>query len=89
VTITSFGATRQANGAVQVAWATASEAHSTYFEVQRSLDGSTFATVVKVAAHGTTMQAHIYASFDPLALVVKLYYRVLQVDTVANTTFRQ
>jgi hypothetical protein len=89
VTITSFGATRQANGAVQVAWATASEAHSTYFEGQRSLDGSTFATVVKVAAHGTTMQAHIYASFDPLALVVKLYYRVLQVDTVANTTFRQ
>jgi hypothetical protein len=81
VTLTSFGATRQASGTVQVAWATASEAHSAYFEVQRSLDGSTFATVAKVAAHGTTTQAHTYTSLDQAAPAAKLYYRLRQVDT--------
>jgi hypothetical protein len=81
VVLTSFGATRQASGAVQVAWATASEKHSAHFEVQRSLDGSTFTTITKVSAQGTTIQAHTYAILDQAALAAKLYYRLHQVDT--------
>ena len=87
VTLTSFGATRQASGAVQVAWATASEKHSAYFEVQRSLNGSTFAVVDKIAAHGTTTQAHTYASLDQAAPATKLYYRLHQVDTDGKDYF--
>ena len=87
VTLTNFEATRQTSGPVQVRWATASEQHSAYFEVQRSLDGSTFATVAKVAANGTTTQAHTYTSLDQSAPVVKLYYRLRQVDTGGPETF--
>jgi len=87
VTLTSFGATRQASGAVQVAWATASEKHSAYFEVQRSLNGSTFTTIAKVAAQGTTTQAHTYASLDQVAPAAKLYYRLHQVDTDGKAYF--
>jgi hypothetical protein len=87
VTLTSFGATRQVSGAVQVAWATASEKHSAYFEVQRSLDGSTFATIANVAAQGTTTQAHTYASLDQAAPAAKLYYRLRQVDTDGKAYF--
>jgi hypothetical protein len=87
VVLTSFGATRQVSGAVQVAWATASEKHSAYFEVQRSLDGSTFTTIAKVAAQGTTTQAHSYASLDQAAPAAKLYYRLHQVDTDGKAYF--
>jgi hypothetical protein len=87
VTLTSFGATRQVSGAVQVAWATASEKHSAYFEVQRSLDGSTFTTIANVAAQGTTTQAHTYTSLDQAAPAAKLYYRLYQVDTDGKAYF--
>jgi hypothetical protein len=87
VTLISFGATRQASGAVQVAWATASEKHSAYFEVQRSLDGNAFTTIAKVAAQGTTAQAHTYASLDQAAPAAKLYYRLHQVDIDGKASF--
>jgi hypothetical protein len=87
VVLTSFGAARQADGTVQVRWATASEQHSAYFEVQRSLDGSTFAVVDKVAAKGTTTQVHSYTSLDQAAPAAKLYYRLRQVDTDATGSF--
>ena len=87
VVLTSFGAVRQASGAVQVSWATASEQHSAYFEVQRSADGSTFATTATVTAQGTTTQAHPYVSLDAIALAGQLYYRLRQVDTDGTSTF--
>ncbi|MGI4866473.1 MAG: T9SS type A sorting domain-containing protein [Janthinobacterium lividum] len=87
VTLTSFSATRQASGAVQVRWATASEQHSAYFEVQRSLDGNTFIIVDKVAAAGTTTQSHTYASLDTQAPAGQLYYRLRQVDIDGIETF--
>ncbi|MGI4736003.1 MAG: T9SS type A sorting domain-containing protein [Janthinobacterium lividum] len=87
VTLTSFGALRLPGGAVQVNWATASEQHSAYFEVQRSLDGSTFTTVDKVLASGTTTQTHAYTSRDQVAPASKLHYRLRQVDTDGTETF--
>ncbi|MGI4862279.1 MAG: beta strand repeat-containing protein [Janthinobacterium lividum] len=79
VSLTKFTAARAAAG-VQVAWATASEKNSDYFVVERSLDGSTFSSVTKVAAHGTTTQSHTYASLDGMAPAALLYYRLRQVD---------
>ncbi|RZK32076.1 MAG: T9SS type A sorting domain-containing protein, partial [Hymenobacter sp.] len=87
VTLTSFGAARQASGAVQVRWATASEQRSAYFEVQRSLDGQAFMSVERVAAQGTTTQAHTYASLDQMAPAGQLYYRLRQADTDGTSTF--
>ncbi|MFD1874630.1 T9SS type A sorting domain-containing protein [Hymenobacter bucti] len=87
VTLVSFGVVRQASGQVQVAWATASEQRSAYFEVQRSLDGQVFATLEKVAANGTTTQAHHYASLDKTAPAGQLYYRLRQLDTDGTATY--
>ncbi|HET9504577.1 MAG TPA: T9SS type A sorting domain-containing protein [Hymenobacter sp.] len=87
VVLTSFGAVRQADGAVQVAWATASEKRSAYFEVQRSLDGTIYATIEKQAAQGTTTQAHLYTSLDQTAPACRLYYRLRQVDTDGTENF--
>jgi hypothetical protein len=87
VTLINFGAVRQAGGTVRLAWATASEQHSAYFEVQRSLDGRTFATIDKVAAQGTTNQAHTYTSLDVTAPAATLYYRLHQVDVDGRESF--
>lgn len=86
VQLTSFGATRTASG-VQVAWATASEKNSDYFVVERSLDGRAFAGLGRTAAHGTTAQAHAYASLDAAAPAALLYYRLRQVDLDGTVAF--
>ncbi|RZK93971.1 MAG: T9SS type A sorting domain-containing protein, partial [Hymenobacter sp.] len=87
VTLSSFAARRQASGTVQLAWATASERHSAYFEVQRSLDGTLFTSLEQVSATGTTTQTHHYASLDKTAPAGKLYYRLRQVDTDGAATY--
>jgi hypothetical protein len=87
ITLAGFGATRQINGAVRVAWATASEQRSAYFEVQRSLDGSSFTSTEQVPASGTTTQAHAYNSLDKDAPAGKLYYRLRQIDTDGATAY--
>lgn len=87
VTLISFGATRQATGAVQVIWVTASEQRSAYFEVQRSLDGRLFTTIDKVEASGTTTQLNSYFDLDKTAPPTKLYYRLRQVDTDGTATY--
>jgi hypothetical protein len=75
--------TAQTQGAgVALAWHTASEVGSDRFDIERSLDGSTFAKLGAVAAHGTTTQAQAYAYLDarlPSGAPV-LYYRLRQVD---------
>jgi hypothetical protein len=79
VVLASFGASRTPAG-VQLRWATASEHNSARFEVQRSLDGRTFATVARVAAAGTSQLAHTYGTLDGTAPLAALYYRLRQVD---------
>jgi hypothetical protein len=87
VTLISFSAVRQAGGLVKVAWATASEQHSAHFEVQRSLDGHLFTSINKVAATGTSTQAHAYTSLDTTAPAGQVYYRLRQVDTDNTATY--
>jgi hypothetical protein len=80
VELTSISAQRQADKAVAVKWATATEKSSNYFQVQRSLDGREFATVATVTARGTSSQATAYTSLDKTAPMATLYYRLRQVD---------
>jgi hypothetical protein len=87
VTLVSFDAARRASGEVHVAWATASEQHSAYFDVQRSFDGHIFASTEQLPASGTTTQAHYYSSFDKTAPAGTLYYRLRQVDIDGTATY--
>ena len=86
VTLTTFGAQRQASG-VALRWATASETNNREFEVQRSADGQLFTVLSHVAGQGSTPNAHAYAFDDYLAPTGPLYYRLRQVDTGGQATF--
>jgi hypothetical protein len=86
VVLTRFGASRTGAG-VQLRWATASEKNSARFDVQRSLDGRTFATVVSVPAAGSSLVARPYAATDGSAPAAALYYRLRQVDQDGTTAY--
>lgn len=86
VSLSAFAARREAAG-VRVTWTTAAERNSHHFEVQRSLDGRTFAAIAAVAGHGTTAQQHQYAALDPAAAAQQLCYRLAQVDNDGQTSF--
>ena len=79
VSLLSFTATKQA-AAVRLAWATASEVNSAYFEVERSTDGTTFGRLGQALAAGTSPVAHTYHFVDASPRPGVLYYRLRQVD---------
>jgi hypothetical protein len=87
VVLTSFGASRTAGSGVRLHWATASEKNSARFEVQRSLDGHTFATVASVAAAGSSLLPRTYAAVDGPAPAATLYYRLQQIDQDGTTNY--
>jgi hypothetical protein len=90
VGLTAFTATPTADGlAVRVEWATASEAHSARFEVERSADGVSFAAFRTVTAAGSSLTTHPYALTDA-ALPMgarQLYYRLRQVDVDGTASY--
>jgi fibronectin-binding autotransporter adhesin len=79
VALTKFTATA-VGAAVQVAWTTASEKNSAYFEVQRSANGQRFDILTQVAAQGTSTTLHNYESRDAQPLPGQSYYRLRLVD---------
>ena len=85
VSLTSFGVRRLASsGAAAIAWATASEANSASFIVERATNpAADFVAIGQVAAAGNSTLAHSYALTDKEAAtqVNTLYYRLRQVDT--------
>lgn len=88
VALVDFTAQAQGGG-VNLAWHTASEVGSDRFDIERSLDGSTFTTLGAVAAHGTTTQPQAYSYRDarlPSGAPV-LYYRLRQVDLDGSVHF--
>ena len=87
VELVRFEALRQPVAGVRLAWATATEKNSARFEVQRSLDGLTFATVLSVAAQGNSSQPRAYAALDAQAPASRLYYRLRQVDLDGTVAF--
>lgn len=65
---------------IEVAWATASEAHSDHFEVERSADNLAFEPIGSVAAAGTSQQRIDYLFVDKDPMDGANYYRLKQVD---------
>lgn len=90
VTLVRFGATAVASSpAVRLAWTTASEWNSSYFSIERSLDGVTYTALGQVSASGTSAATHEYAWVDtaPLTGRPSLYYRLRQVDQNGAFTY--
>jgi G8 domain len=74
-----FSLARQ-NNDVLVQWATAEEANSNYYEVQRSDNGSDWNTIATLAAAGSTTLTHSYSYTDKNITAQAVYYRIRQVD---------
>lgn len=72
---------------VKLDWATASEAGSAHFVVQRSTDGENFVSIGQVAGAGTSFTTIEYGFEDPQPIVGTNYYRLKQVDTDGSFSY--
>lgn len=75
---------------VLVNWTTASESNSSYFEVQRSVNGKQFEAIGKVNAAGYSNTLRSYTMADQAASdlhVAVLYYRLRIVDKDGSTVY--
>lgn len=77
VLFSQFDAKCSGNGTL-ISWATAQEANSDYFEVQRSNDGSTWKTIGRTPAAGNSGISRSYNQLDLEA--GNALYRIKQVD---------
>ena len=71
-------------------WETAQEVNNHHFEVERSLDGTTFASIGLVAGKGNSLVASTYYYTDAGASARTadvLYYRLRQVDYDGESSF--
>jgi len=89
VVLTAFTAQTAGPAAVRLAWTTASEVNSKRFDVERSSDGHTFATISAAAAAGTSSSARRYELLDTQLPSGKalFYYRLRQVDLDGTSTY--
>jgi hypothetical protein len=89
VELTAFTATAEGTRAVRLAWATASEKNSQFFEVERSLDGRAFARIGTVAAAGSSSNTRAYKLLDanPPIHQSTIYYRLRPVDLDGSATY--
>ena len=88
VELADFTATAQGR-TVQLAWQTATERNSAAFDVERSLNGTSFARIGTVAAAGSSSSARRYELLDAQlpSGAATLYYRLKQVDTDGTSSY--
>ena len=72
---------------VLVTWATAQEQNASHFEVQKSVDGTSFATIGSVNAKGNSTTLTNYAFTDNNVAPGVSYYRLRQVDLDAKFVY--
>ena len=73
---------------VSISWTTATEINSSYFEVERSIDGKNFAFAGRVTALGNSSSNLKYVySDDASALSGTVYYRLKSVDKDGAFTY--
>jgi len=71
---------RNINGVNELAWKTAIEENSDYFEIQKSTDGLNFARIGEVDAAGTSLVTLSYTFEDATPAIGNNYYRLRMVD---------
>ncbi|SMB95875.1 hypothetical protein SAMN00120144_0492 [Hymenobacter roseosalivarius DSM 11622] len=89
VELISFVAT-WTSSAPKLTWATASEKNNAYFDIERSVDGSTFQVVGKRLGAGTTLSQTEYQFSDESVYETAastLYYRLHQVDITGESNY--
>ncbi len=87
VSLVNFSASRK-DGVNLLQWSTASEYNSSYYEVQRSQDGSKFTSIGKVSAAGNSSVSKNYQYADyGSSLSPVSYYRLRMVDIDGSSKY--
>ncbi|MDB5274848.1 MAG: hypothetical protein JWO58_3215 [Chitinophagaceae bacterium] len=81
----NFTAEKLDQGAV-LNWSTVDEKNTSYFEVERSYDGSQFKNIGQLKALGMTSQNN-YTFDDPEGITGTVYYRIVQYDVDGAYTY--
>jgi hypothetical protein len=71
---------------VELSWATASETNSDFFEVERTLDGVNFESVLRRSGAGNHNGVLTYSGVDENPFGGRSYYRLRQVDKDGSET---
>ena len=82
----SFTATLR-DGQTQLEWVTAQEVNTDSFEVQRSADGATFATILTVKADHNAATQNTYQAVDTDPAKPIDYYRLKEIDINGFVTY--
>jgi len=72
---------------VKLDWVTASELNNDYFNVERSIDGEQWQSIIKVVGAGTTRRMKTYEAMDYQPIDGVSYYRLRQTDFDGNVSF--
>lgn len=86
VQLLSFTA-EQKNNAVVLNWSTSREVNANSFEVERSVNGSTYTTIDQVNAKGGYSITNNYSSTDAKASTGVNYYRLKMIDIDGKFTY--
>lgn len=87
ITLVSFKAEPNVDGAVDIKWTTATEINNDYFEVQRSYDGVNFQTINIIDGAGNSSITLNYHTTDLPPVQNTVYYRLGQVDFDGTATY--
>lgn len=85
IDLTEFKGTLQDNKTALLQWTTASEYNSKNFELEKSLDGTTFRKIATIPAAGNSSSLRQYSYVDRERLTEKSYYRLRSVDFDNNS----
>ncbi len=80
VVLVQFLATRNDDGSVRISWSTSQEENSNYYDVERSSDQSTWASIGTVKAKGFSTTTSNYFLNDMTPIDGTGYYRLKMVD---------
>jgi hypothetical protein len=80
VELTSFTASVNLNGHVELHWTTSTEINNHGFEVERKTENSDFTSVGFVKGNGTTTEQKVYSFTDKKLESGRYYYRLKQID---------
>ncbi|MCI5057231.1 MAG: BspA family leucine-rich repeat surface protein, partial [Flavobacteriales bacterium] len=72
---------------VSLEWMTAAEINNSYFEVQRSLDTTSWESLEMISGAGNSNELNKYFTIDPDPIVGAAYYRLKQVDFDGNYSY--
>lgn len=86
VQLTTFDV-RKVNGSVEIIWKTSVEKNNAYFEVQRSLDGTTWEVIQIAKSKGAINKSAVYQALDVIPNQEGNYYRLKQVDNNGEVSY--